>query len=407
MDRPAAAGPARRALDPAVPLTHPSVARALEAVTAAESRTIERQIELCQIPAPPFKEGARAEDYRRRFAAAGLEDVFIDGAGNVLGVRPGSGDGPRVVISAHLDTVFPQGTDVTVTRDGSILRGPGICDDCRGLAVVLAVLDAMNAAEVRTRGDVIFAGTVGEEGEGNLRGVRHLFDQTLQARPDRFISVDGSGIQMITSGVGSNRYRVRFHGRGGHSYADFGMPNPIHALGRAIESISRIAVPEEPRTTFSVGRVEGGTSVNAISREAVMMVDLRSSDPAALEALDRRFRAAVQEALEAERARCEHEAPLEVEVEEVGRRPAATQPPDAEILRHVRGAGKALGLTPAESVSSTDANYPLSLGVPSVTVGGGGHSEGAHSPDEWFDTTDSHLGCRWVLLTLLTLARVR
>lgn len=138
-----------------------------------------------------------------------------------------------------------------------------------------------------------------------------------------------------------------------------------------------------------------------------MMVDLRSSDPAALEALDRRFRAAVQEALEAERARCEHEAPLEVEVEEVGRRPAATQPPDAEILRHVRGAGKALGLTPAESVSSTDANYPLSLGVPSVTVGGGGHSEGAHSPDEWFDTTDSHLGCRWVLLSLLTLARVR
>lgn len=407
MDRPGTAGAAGHALDSRVPLTHPAVARALEAITAAEPRTIERQIALCEIPAPPFEEAARGEDYRRRFVAAGLEEVRIDGAGNVLGVRRGSGDGPRVVISAHLDTVFPAETDVSVSRDGSILRGPGICDDCRGLAVVLAVLDAMNAAEVHTRGDVIFAGTVGEEGEGNLRGVRHLFDQTLEARPDCFISVDGSGIQMITGGVGSNRYRVRFHGPGGHSYADFGMPNPIHALGRAIDGISRMEVPKEPRTTYSVGRVEGGTSVNAIAREAVMMVDLRSSDPAALNALDERFRRILREALEAERTRWERAAPLDVELKEVGRRPAGTQPPDAEILRSVRGAGKALGLTPSESVSSTDANYPMSLGVPSVTIGGGGHSEGAHSPDEWFDTTDSHLGSRWVLLSLLTLAGVR
>jgi len=381
--------------------------RALERITAAEPRTIERQIEICEIPAPPFEEEVRAESYRRSLASAGLEDVRIDEVGNVLGVRRGVGDGPRVVISAHLDTVFPAGTDVTVTRDGSLLRAPGICDDCRGLAVLLAALDAMNAAEVHTRGDVIFVGTVGEEGVGNLRGVRHLFDHTLEARPDCFISVDGSGIHMITSGVGSNRYRVRFHGPGGHSYAAFGMPNPIHALGRAIEGISRLEVPQDPPTTFSVGRVEGGTSVNSIAREAVMMVDLRSTDLEALEALDGRFRAAVREALEAERARWESGEPLEVEVEEMGRRPAGAAMPQSTVLQSVRRAGEALGLTPSESASSTDANYPMSLGVPSVTIGGGGHSEGAHSPDEWFDTTDSQLGSRWVLLSLLTLAGVR
>ena len=383
------------------------VRRALEFAARTEPQTIEEQIAICQIEAPPFKEARRAEDYRRRFAELGLT-ARIDAEGNVIAERAGQPGEPTVVISGHLDTVFPEGTDVRVRREGTVLHGPGIGDDCRGLAVLLSVARAMADAQIRTRGTVLFVGTVGEEGQGNLRGVRHLFEKELKDRVDYFISVDGTGLTLTKDAVGSYRYRVTYKGPGGHSYGDFGMPNPVHALGRAIAKIADFQVPRDPRVTFSVGIVEGGTSVNSIAGEASFSVDMRSVDPAALDSLDRRFQAAVREAVEEERRRWPaSSAALTVDVQRTGTRPAGTQPADAYIVRAASEAGKRLGFTPPAQASSTDANIPINLRVPAITIDGGGAGQGAHSLQEWFDTKDSHRGTQWALLTVLTLAGVR
>jgi tripeptide aminopeptidase len=267
---------------------------------------------------------------------------------------------------------------------------------------------ALDQAQLRTRGTILFVGTVGEEGPGNLRGVRHLFEQELKDRVDYFISVDGTGLGLTRDAVGSYRYRVAFKGPGGHSYGDFGMPNPVHALGRAIAAIAEFRVPERPRVTFSVGVIEGGTSVNSIAYEAAMQVDMRSVDPVALDSLDRRFHAAMQEALARENARWPASSVrLTVDVQRTGTRPAGTQPADAPIVRAALEAGRRLGFDAPVGASSTDANLPMSLGIPSVTIDGGGRGEGAHSLNEWFDTRDSHLGTQWALLFVLTLAGVR
>lgn len=391
----------------AVPSADARVRQALEYAARTEPQTIEDQIALCEIPAPPFKEAERAEEYRRRFEALGLQNVRIDAEGNVLGERPGDPGEPVVVLAGHLDTVFPEGTDVSVTREGSILRGPGIGDDCRGLAVVLSVARTLTESPVPTRGTLIFVGNVGEEGEGNLRGVRHLFETELKDRVDYFISVDGTGLGVTKDAVGSYRYRISYQGPGGHSYGAFGMPNPIHALGRAIAKISDLQVPAEPRVTFSVGIVEGGTSVNSIAYEATMQVDMRSVDPERLDALDRQFLAAVQEALEEENARWDGPVALTVEVDRWGLRPAGRQPESASIVQAAIESGRALGFTAPTGASSTDANLPIHLGIPAVTIDGGGEGGGAHSLDEWFDTTDSHIGTQWALLFVLTLAGVR
>jgi hypothetical protein len=259
------------------------VRQALEQVRAAEPAVIQEQIDICQIEAPPFKETRRAEDFRRRLEAMGLRNVRIDSVGNVIAERPGAPGEPVVVISGHLDTVFPEGTDVTVRREGTTLRGPGIGDDCRGLAIVLAVARTLEQSQIQTRGTVIFVGTVGEEGAGNLRGVRHLFERELAGRVDYFISVDGTGLGLTKDAVGSHRYTVTYRGPGGHSYGDFGAPNPVHALGRAIAKVAEFQVPSDPRVTFSVGIVEGGTSVNSIAMSAGMQVDMRSVDAGALD----------------------------------------------------------------------------------------------------------------------------
>ncbi|HYW05415.1 MAG TPA: M20/M25/M40 family metallo-hydrolase, partial [Longimicrobium sp.] len=235
----------------------PAVRRALEYAARTEPQTIEEQIAICQIEAPPFKEARRAADYRARMEALGLRNVRTDSVGNVIGERPGDPGAPVIVISGHLDTVFPEGMDVRVRREGTVLHGPGIGDDCRGLAILLSVARALDDARIRTRGTVIFVGTVGEEGAGNLRGVRHLFARELKDRVTHFISVDGTGLGMTRDAVGSYRYRVAYKGPGGHSYGDFGMPNPVHALGRAIAKISEMRVPADPRVTFSVGVVQG------------------------------------------------------------------------------------------------------------------------------------------------------
>ena len=384
------------------------VRQALAYAARTEPQTIDEQVAICEIEAPPFKEARRAADYRRRMEALGLRNVRIDSVGNVIGERPGEPGQPVIVISGHLDTVFPEGTDVRVRREGTLLRGPGIGDDCRGLAVVLAVARALDHAQIRTRGTVLFVGTVGEEGAGNLRGVRHLFEKELRGRVTHFISVDDTGYEMTKDAVGSYRYRVAFKGPGGHSYSSFGMPNPVHALGRAIARISDFQVPADPKVTFSVGVVEGGTSVNAIAAEASLLMDMRSVAPAALDSLDRRFHAAVRQAVDEENARWPASTVrLTVDVERTGTRPAGTQPADAPIVRAARAAGQRLGFEPNVTASSTDANIPMSLGIPSLTIGAGGKGEGAHSLAESWDSQGSEKGTQWVLLLVLGLAGVR
>ncbi len=379
---------------------------ALEAAKTNNPWLLEQQVSICEIPAPPFKESARAEELKRRFEALGLVNVRIDGEGNVIGERPGSGRGPTVVLSGHLETVFPEGTDVQVQREGTRFSAPGISDDCRGLAVILGVARALADTKVKTPGTIIFVGTVGEEGAGNLRGMRYLFEKELRGKVDYFISVDGAGLGVTSRAVGSHRYRVHFAGPGGHSYGAFGMPNPIHAMGRAIALIDEIEVPRDPKTTFNVGIVRGGTSVNSIAAEASMDVDLRSESAEELATLDRKFHLALDSALAAERARWSgSSAPLAIVVDTIGIRPTGAQSDTARIVRVAVTAGKALGFTPRTGASSTDSNIPISLGIPAITIDGGGQSRGAHSPDEWYDDgTDGYLGPQWALIIAATLA---
>jgi tripeptide aminopeptidase len=380
-----------------------AVKAALDAAERQEERTIADQIRICEIPAPPFKEEKRAEAYKRMFQEIGLKNVRIDAEGNVLGERPGRSERPHLVFSAHLDTVFPEETDVTVRREGNILRGPGIGDDCRGLAVVLAVARALDAAGIETDGKITFVGTVGEEGLGDLRGVKHLFDKELKGKVDRFVSVDGSGSGITHIAVGSYRYRVTFRGPGGHSFGAFGLVNPIHGLGRAIARVADFQVPSQPKTTFNVGRIGGGTSVNSIAYSAWMEIDMRSSDADALKSVDASFHKAVDAAVREENERWA-KGQLTVDKELVGDRPAGRTPADSPIVAAAVSVTRALGLPAPLGEGSTDSNVPISLGIPAVTIGGGGRGSGAHSLDEMFDTTDSWKGTQRATLVAIALA---
>ncbi|HKE03527.1 MAG TPA: M20/M25/M40 family metallo-hydrolase [Blastocatellia bacterium] len=379
----------------------PQVRRALEYLKAIEPETIDDQIRACEIPAPTFQEQKRAEHFKRRFAELGLKNVRIDAIGNVIGERPGVGRGPTLVLAAHLDTVFPEGTDVKVKRDGSILSGPGIGDDCRGLAVILAVARALNEARVETEGAILFVANVGEEGLGDLRGVRRLFNHELKGRITHFISVDGTGLKVTNTAVGVVRYRVTIRGPGGHSYGAFGLASPIHALGRAIEKIARFQVPKQPKTTFNVGRIEGGTSVNSIAHTAWMEVDMRSESAEELQKLEAEFKRVTQEALDEENARGAGPHKLTLEMKIVSQRPAGVTRADSPIVKIAMEADAALGIKTKLTSGSTDSNIPINLGVPAITIDGGGEGRGAHSLEESFDTTDSHLGTQRALLIVL------
>jgi tripeptide aminopeptidase len=381
-----------------------AVKAALDSIKAAEPQTLEDQIKLCEVEAPPFKETKRGEMYAQMFRDIGLANVRIDKVGNVLGERRGSQPKPHLVFSAHLDTVFPEGTPVTVKRDGNILRGPGIGDDCRGLAVLLAVARTIVKRNLPTPGTVTFVGTVGEEGLGDLRGVKYLFRDGMKGQIDRFVSIDGTGLGITHIAVGSLRYRVTFKGPGGHSYGAFGMVNPIQALGRAMAKIADFEVPREPKTTFNVGRIGGGTSVNAIPYEAWAEVDMRSADPSALKFLDTKFRKAIDDAVAEENKRWGSKQ-LTVDVALVGDRAAGRTAADAAVVVAAVSATKALGLPVTLDEGSTDSNVAMNMGIPAITIDGGGRGTGAHALDEAFDPANSWQGTQRALLICLALAQ--
>jgi tripeptide aminopeptidase len=388
-----------------------SIDAILATIKADNAWTLSQQKSICEIPAPPFKEGARAAEFKRRLEALGMS-ARIDAIGNVIAERAGAHQGAAVVLSGHLDTVFPEGTDVTVREENGRLKAPGIGDNCRGLAVVLAVARAYQRANPRHDSRIIFVGNVGEEGPGNLRGVRHLFEKELKGQIAYFVAVDGSGLNFVSRAVGSNRYRVTYKGPGGHSYGAFGIPNPIHALGRAIAKISDIQVPANPKTTFNVGMIGGGTSVNSIAFEASMEVDMRSESADALRSLDQSVRRALREALDAENGRWTGDratrSRLTLVIDTIGLRPTGTQSDSARIVQVARLTAHALGFTPSANASSTDANVPISLGVPGISIDGGGQDEGAHSPLEWYeDGPSGWLGPQWAALIVARLAGVK
>ena len=394
--------PASSALDV---LRNPAVKAALASVKENESKAIDDQIRFCEIPAPSFKEEARGRELQRVFQQIGLQDVRIDKVGNVLGTYLGSAPHPHLVIAAHLDTVFPEGTDVHVRREGSILRGPGIGDDCRGLAVLVSVAREMKKANIRTDGTVTFVANVGEEGLGDLRGVKQLFRETLKDQIDDFISIDGTGVHVTNVAVGSHRYRVTFKGPGGHSFGAFGLANPMGAMGRAIAKIQEIQVPRQPKTTFNVGVVRGGTSVNSIPFESWMEVDMRSSDPASLAAVDASFQKAVDAAVVEENQRWGKAGTITAVKELVGDRPAGSTPESSPIVRTGLALATALGVTASLGEGSTDSNLPMSMKIPAITIGAGGRGRDAHALTESFDTTDGWIGTQHALL--LTIALVQ
>jgi tripeptide aminopeptidase len=383
----------------------PAVKAALDAAKGSEAQTIEDQIRLCEIPAPSFKETTRGVELKNLFQQLGLQNVRVDKAGNVLGDRPGAAPHPHFVMAAHLDTVFPEGTDVHVKREGTVLHGPGIGDDCRGLAVLVSVIRSLKQGNVQTPGTITFVADVGEEGLGDLRGMKQLFGDTLKGQIDRFVSIDGTGIHVTNVAVGSHRYRVTFKGPGGHSFGAFGLANPIDAMGRAIAKIAEFQVPKEPKTTFNVGRVGGGTSVNSIPFEGWMEVDMRSSDRASLASVDASFHEAVDAAVIEENERWGTPRMITVVKDLVGDRPAGNTAADAPIVLTAMAVAKALGFPVRSGEGSTDSNVPMSLGIPAITIGGGGRGTGAHALGEAFDTTDSWMGTQNAVLLTIALAQ--
>jgi tripeptide aminopeptidase len=366
-------------------LDSPQFKTATAFIEKDQPRFVKELIELTEIPAPPFKEERRAKAYLELLRQSGLTDVEMDAEGNVMGLRRGTGGAGIVAVVAHIDTVFPEGTDVTVKREGTKLNAPGVGDNTRGAALMLAVVRAMNAAKFQTASDILFVGNVGEEGEGDLRGVKFLMQKgKYQGRITQFIAIDGGEQGSITrGGVGSRRYRVTFKGPGGHSYGAFGLVNPAYAMGNAIAKFSRIKVPQQPKTTFNVGVVSGGTSVNSIPFEMQMVVDMRSVDCGELKKVEDQFLAVVKEAVQEENAaRSTREGPIAADPALIGDRPCGETAMDAPIVRMTTVAVQAFGLKPSYGISSTDSNLPMSLGIPAVTIGRGPGGR-AHALDEW------------------------
>jgi tripeptide aminopeptidase len=353
-------------------------------------RFVSELIKLTEIPAPPFKEQLRATEYAKLLRDAGLRGVEIDAEGNATGLWPGKGGAPLLAVAAHLDTVFPEGTDVKVKRGGTRLMAPGVGDDTRGLAFLLAAARAMRAAKVQTAGDILFIGNVGEEGPGDLRGVRYLFGKSVwKDKIKRFITVDGRSNDSITNGaLGSRRYRVTFKGPGGHSWGAFGQVNPAFALGNAIARLGKFVVPKQPKVSYNVGVISGGTSVNSIPFEVAMEVDMRSTSKQELADIDARFLALIDEAVSEENSsRLTTFGKITADVKLIGERPSGITSPDTPVLKQVIATMRSFDKVPVWETSSTDANIPISLGIPAFAMASqsANRSGRSHSLDEWTD----------------------
>ncbi len=373
-------------------LASPAFKAAAAELDKQHGRIVSEGILLTEIPAPPFMEEARGKKFAEMFKEAGLADVQTDPEGNILGFRKGTrSDGKFVVISAHLDTVFPPETDVKVKREGDKLLAPGVGDDTFSLAAMLGMIRAMNTAGIKHRDDIIFVGTVGEEGPGDLRGVRYMFNKgAYKDKIKTFFSLEAGPVNSITNGaVGSKRYRFTFKGPGGHSYGAFGLVNPMYALGQAAANMAQMEVPEKPKTTYSIGVIGGGTSVNSIPLEGWMEVDMRSEAPAELKKIEDKILAAVNEAIKAENGRhSTKEGALTLDAKLIGDRPAGETNAKSELVQLATAAIVAGGHKTEYSAGSTDSNLPMSLGIPAITIGKnapdnrGGRS---HSLDEWIN----------------------
>ncbi len=378
----------------------------MTALEKDHDRTIEDLRSITEVEAPPFKEKTRAEYVLKRFKAVGLTDAALDSAGNVVGIRKGSGKGPTLLVSAHLDTVFPEGTDVKVKEEKGRLLAPGIGDDTRGLAVVISWIKALNEHKVATVGDIMFVANVGEEGLGNLRGMKALFKEHKNI--DGMVGLEpGEGDKVLTQGTGSHRYEVSFKGPGGHSFGAFGkVPSAIHAMGRAIAHIGDVQVPTDPKTTFTVGTVGGGTSVNTIAGDAKMAVDIRSNETPSLLEAEKNIMAAIEKGVKQENERWKSDAKITFDAKLIGDRPAGTTPPDSVIVKAALESIALAGGKGQTRAGSTDANVPMSLNIPAVILGSGGKSGGSHSLKEWFDPTDAWKGSQISFTTVLSLVGV-
>ena len=393
-------------------LNDPRVVSAMAAIDRDHDRLVAEIIALTQIPAPPFKEEKRGGAYLEMLRTSGLTAVERDEIGNVMGLRRGTAaaGGPVLAVVAHMDTVFPEGTDVTVKRQGTRLLAPGVGDNTRSLAVLLAMIRAMDEARIQTATDILFVGNVGEEGQGDLRGVKYLLQKgKYKDRIKQFLAVDGAGTgeSIANGGVGSKRYRVTFKGPGGHSYSDFGLVSPAFAMGAAMQKVGAITVPRAPKTTFSVGVVGGGTSVNSIPFETWMEVDMRSESPVELEKLETQFLTIVKQAAADEnRTRRTTNGSVVADIKMIGDRPPGVTAETTDIARTAAATVRALGMTPAFEYSSTDANFPISLGIPALRLNSGGTDGQPHALDEWTDVekTPSLKGIRALMVTMLSLA---
>ncbi len=384
---------------------------AMKTLDREHDRIVEDTITLTEIPAPPFKEQKRAEAYMAMLKAHGLTEVEMDAEGNVMGLRRGTGPagGPLVVIAAHLDTVFPEETNVKVRREGTKLFAPGVGDDTHSLAVLLGYVRALDAGKVKTKKDILFVGNVGEEGPGDLRGVRYIFTKgKYKDRIAAFFSMDGTSAERVTFGaVGSKRYRVTFKGPGGHSYGAYGLVNPMAAMGTAVVEMNKIVTPTQPKTTYATSVVGGGTSVNSIPDAIWLEVDMRSESKDELAKIDAKFLQIVGEAVKAENAaRSTRAGQISADIKQIGERPTGATREDAEIVRMTAAAVRAAGYTPVLGASSTDSNIPISLGIPAVTIGSGGVGGRAHAVDEWIDVAkpESLKGMSVGLAALLAMA---
>jgi acetylornithine deacetylase/succinyl-diaminopimelate desuccinylase-like protein len=375
----------------------------------SHSRQLEDlQLELTSIAAPPWGEAARSEWLARQFSGLGLSDVHLDELGNVFGVRPGADPAaPFIALSAHIDTVFPAGTPVVARRDAGKLYGPGVSDNSSGVTALLAIAGAMQSAGLANTAPVLFIGDVGEEGEGDLRGMRHIYQQPRwSATIASLIVLDGAGTDtIIAEGLGSRRYEVTVRGNGGHSWSDFGVANPIVALARVIDRFSRTPVPVAPKTTYNIGIISGGTSVNSIPESAIMRVDTRSASVEELDRLERALHEAVDHAIPEITGRKKQEL-LTAEVRVIGNRPAANLPVESQLLKTIRAVDLHFGNTSRIQRASTDANIPLSLGREAIAIGAGGSGGGAHTVHEWYDPAGRDLGLKRILLLTLALAGV-